>query len=90
MLINGEVNVTPSVELDLLKKLISEYSRVGNNINQIAKIANSSRRVFKVELEEIQEEQQSITKLLRKILQNQQRLRRKETQRNNRAKLFFV
>ena len=68
MLINGEINVVSHFEKEGIKLLLTEYRRVGNNINQIAKVANSSGKVFRSELEEVLNAKQLISNLLRELL----------------------
>jgi len=68
MLINGEINVVSHFEKESIKLLLTEYRRVGNNINQIAKVANSSGKVFRSELEAMLTEKQLISNLLRELL----------------------
>jgi len=68
MLTNGEVNVVSHFEKESIKLLLIEYRRVGNNINQIAKVANSSGKVFRSELEEVLKAKQLISNLLRELL----------------------
>ena len=68
MLMNGEINVVSHFEKESIKLLLIEYRRVGNNINQIAKVANSSGKVFRSELEAMLKEKQLISNLLRELL----------------------
>ena len=37
-------------------KLTAEYGRIGNNLNQIAKVANESGSVYQKDIEDLQEE----------------------------------
>ena len=68
MLINGEINVVSHFEKESIKLLLTEYRRVGNNINQIARVANSSGKVLRSELEEVLKAKQLISNLLRELL----------------------
>ena len=68
MLIKGEVKVISQFEAESIKKLLSEYGRVGTNINQIARVANSSRKVYRKELEELLTEKQIISDCFREVL----------------------
>jgi len=55
-------------EKEGIKLLLTEYRRVGNNINQIAKATNSSGKVFRTELEEVLTETRLISNYLRELL----------------------
>jgi len=68
MLINGEINVVSNFEKESIKLLLTEYRRVGNNINQITKVANSSGKVLRSELGEVLAEKQLISNYLRELL----------------------
>jgi len=68
MLINGEINVVSHFEKASIEFLLIEYRRVGNNINQIAKVANSSGKVLYRELEEVLIEKRILSNLLRELL----------------------
>lgn len=72
MLINGEVNVISNFEIAAINKLLVELGRIGNNVNQIARIANSTSKVFKAELVELNELQKSIDSHLREMLKHHQ------------------
>jgi len=68
MFLKDKITVISHFEVAAIKALILELSRIGNNINQIAKIANSTNKVFKAEIVEILENQNEIMALLREIL----------------------
>ena len=68
MMIEGEVKVISPFEAESIKKLLGEYGRVGNNINQIVRVANSSSSVYRQELEEILAEKQVISSCFRQVL----------------------
>jgi len=68
MLIYGEINVVSNFEVAAINKLLVDLSRIGNNVNQIARVANSTSKVFKAELVELIELEKSINHHLREIL----------------------
>ncbi|MCD8215224.1 MAG: MobC family plasmid mobilization relaxosome protein [Clostridiales bacterium] len=49
------VAVNPVVNLDMnaIYKLSYEMNRIGNNINQIAKMANTSKHIYKSDIDEV-------------------------------------
>ena len=49
-------------------KLTVEISRIGNNINQIARVGNSQKYVYKAQLKYISEQLSQVEELLKKIL----------------------
>ena len=53
---------------DEIGKLTVEISRIGNNINQIARIGNSQKYVYKAQLKYISEQLSQVEELLKKIL----------------------
>jgi len=65
MLIDGYV-----IHLDLsdFQKLSAEVNAVGNNINQIAKIANTTGTVFEKDIAEAKERVEEIWRLLKSYL----------------------
>jgi len=71
MLIQGEVNVISNFEVIAINKLLIELGRIGNNVNQIARVANSTSKVFKAELVELIEMQKTIDNHLRELLKSQ-------------------
>jgi len=72
MLIHGEVNVISKFEVIAINKLLIELGCIGNNVNQIARVANSTSKVFKAELVELIEMQKSIDSHLRDMLKHHQ------------------
>ena len=48
-----------------LRNLISELGRIGNNINQFAKIANQTQHVSQDQVDRILEEQKEIKRIVR-------------------------
>jgi len=71
MLIQGEVKVVSNFEMIAINKLLIELGRIGNNVNQIARVANSTSKVFKAELVELIEIQKTIDNHLRELLKSQ-------------------
>ncbi|WP_195932465.1 plasmid mobilization protein [Turicibacter sanguinis] len=70
MLIDGYViNLQSAADQDL-KHLMSEVSRIGNNINQIAKGLNSTNRIYESDIKEIQSGQATMIALLRELVRN--------------------
>ena len=67
MLIDGQIMIISRYELEAIKELSIELNRIGNNINQIARIANSTNKVFKAETVEVLERQKEISRLLGQI-----------------------
>ena len=67
-LIERNITVISRFEVQAIKELSLELSRIGNNINQIAKVANSSSKVFKAEVHELLENQKEVASLLHQIL----------------------
>ena len=53
---------------DEIGKLTVEISRIGNNINQIARVGNSQKYVYKAQLKYISEQLSQVEELLKKIL----------------------
>jgi hypothetical protein len=75
MLIDGKVNVVSHFEVEAIKGVKTELSRIGNNVNQIARIANSTSKIFKAEVAEMLENQREIETLLVSILNEHRNLR---------------
>ena len=59
------------LKLDMaeMKEMLSLMRRISSNINQIAKRANETRRVYDVDLEEIQNQQEQLWSAMREVLQ---------------------
>ncbi len=53
---------------DEIGKLTVEISRIGNNINQIARVGNSQKYVYKAQLKYISDQLSEVEELLKKIL----------------------
>ena len=53
---------------DEIGKLTVEISRIGNNINQIARVGNSQKYVYKAQLKYISDQLSQVEELLKKIL----------------------
>ena len=53
---------------DEIGKLTVEISRIGNNINQIARVGNSQKYVYKAQLKYITDQLSEVEELLKKIL----------------------
>lgn len=59
-----EINV---VDLDPFRDLQWEISKVGNNINQIAKVANTNAVIYKNDIKKMQEDLDNLSKSLCKL-----------------------
>ena len=59
------------LKLDMaeMKEMLSLMRRISSNINQIAKRANETGRVYDVDLEEIQNQQEELWSAMREVLQ---------------------
>jgi len=68
MLIVGEVK---NVDLTHYHELAKEVSRIGTNINQIAKFANSCGNTYPREIRDLQEMMEGIWQLLKSSLSEQ-------------------
>ena len=68
MLIEKRVVIISKYEIDAIKEVSTQLIRIGNNINQIARIANSTGKVFKLETAELLENQKEISRMLGKII----------------------
>lgn len=75
MLIDGYVINLKSVNDNDLKQLMSEVSRIGNNINQITKRVNTINQIYECDLEEIKQGQQEIVNLLRQQVRNTNKIK---------------
>ena len=53
----GEIKVFNFKEIDQMRSLIST---IGNNVNQIAKVVNSTQSVYQKDIEDVQENIQSL------------------------------
>ena len=59
------------LKLDMaeMKEMLSLMRRISSNINQIAKRANETGRVYAADLEEISEQQEQLWSAMREVLQ---------------------
>ncbi len=65
MLIRGEVKI---VDLSHYRELAKEVSRIGVNINQIAKVANADGNLYPQEIIEVQQRMEDVWRLLKSNL----------------------
>lgn len=70
MMLDGYIINLKSADDKDLKHLMSEVSRIGNNINQIAKGLNSTHRIYESDIKEIQSGQATMIALLRELVRN--------------------
>lgn len=63
MAVNGEVTIYELKELSALKRA---FLSIGNNVNQIAEVANSSGSVYQKDIEDLQKE----FKYFRSVMKN--------------------
>ncbi len=68
MLIRGEVK---NVDLAHYRELAKEVSRIGTNINQVARLANANGRINRQEIAELQQRMEDIWRLLKSNLSAQ-------------------
>lgn len=54
-----------------LKELAFEVNKIGNNLNQLTKIANREKEIDQIELKKAREELSEVWQLLRQLIQNQ-------------------
>lgn len=47
------VNPVVNVDMEAIYKLSYEMNRIGNNINQIAKMANTSKHIYQSDIDEV-------------------------------------
>ena len=57
------------LDMDEMKEMLSLMRRISSNINQIAKRANETGRVYDADLEEIQNQQEELWSAMREMLQ---------------------
>ena len=59
------------LKLDMteMKEMVSLLRRISSNVNQIAKRANETGRVYETDLEEIQNQQEQLWTAMRNVLQ---------------------
>lgn len=58
-----------NLQVPELKEMVGQLKRISNGINQIAKIANSTGKIYEMDIKHIQDNQEEIWKMLREILQ---------------------
>ena len=60
----------PIVNIDTrpFYSVANELNRIGTNINQIAKIANTSRSIYKDDIAEIQEDMKELSEIVHKCM----------------------
>lgn len=75
MMLDGYVINLKSADDKDLKHLMSEVSRIGNNINQITKRVNTINKIYECDLEEIKQGQQEIVRLLRQQVRNTNKIK---------------
>lgn len=75
MMLDGYVINLNSADDKDLKQLMLEVSRIGNNINQIAKGINSNHRVYESDLKEIKNGQDTIIRLVRELVRNTNKIK---------------
>ncbi len=64
LIMGQEIHQRPPAEIP---ELLRQMSAIGNNINQIAKVANSSKFVRQEDIKEIQKMQSDLWKAVRHI-----------------------
>lgn len=75
-----EINV---VDLDPFRDLQWEISKVGNNINQIAKVANTNAVIYKNDIKKMQEDLDNLSKSLCKLYSMLLKSPKKKESENN-------
>lgn len=68
ILLNGKIDVT---DFEVIKGLRFELGKIGNNINQVVKLAHSSRTISKNEIEKIINFQKEIIQAMNEIIENE-------------------
>lgn len=68
MLIDGYVVKT---DVALLKEITVGMSRIGNNVNQIARVANQNGRVSQKDLQTVMEKMEELWQLVKSIVSSQ-------------------
>ena len=68
ILLNGKIDVT---DFEVIKGLRYELGKIGNNINQVVKLAHSSRTISKNEIEKIINFQKEIIQAMNEIIENE-------------------
>ena len=75
-----EINV---VDLSPFRDLQWEISKVGNNINQIAKVANTNAVIYKNDIKKMQEDLDDLSKNLCKLYSDLLKSPKKKESENN-------
>lgn len=75
-----EINV---VDLNPFRNLQWEISKVGNNINQIAKVANTNAIIYKNDIKKMQEDLDNLSKSLCKLYSELLKSPKKKESENN-------
>ena len=57
------------LDMTKMKEMVSLLRRISSNVNQIAKRANETGRVYETDLEEIQNQQEQLWTAMRNVLQ---------------------
>lgn len=73
LLISGEVKI---VDYSSLEKLNREVNRIGNNINQVAKLAHQFEEISAIDIQSLMNEVQQLKKLVSSELENEYRQER--------------
>ncbi|WP_206215477.1 MULTISPECIES: plasmid mobilization relaxosome protein MobC [unclassified Enterococcus] len=68
LLIQGEIRY---VDFSDLRRLVSAVNRVGNNINQIARLANQFQEISQKDIESLTEEVSSLKRLVEETLKEE-------------------
>ncbi|MEX1447815.1 plasmid mobilization relaxosome protein MobC [Enterococcus sp. C76] len=68
LLIQGEIRY---VDFSDLRRLVSAVNRVGNNINQIARLANQFQEISQKDIESLTEEVSSLKQLVEETLKEE-------------------
>lgn len=68
LLIQGEIRY---VDFSDLRRLVSAVNRVGNNINQIARLANQFQEISQNDIENLTEEVSSLKRLVEETLKEE-------------------
>lgn len=54
---------------------MAEVSRIGNNINQIARRVNSNQNIYESDIQEIKRGQETLSQLVRELVHNTNKIR---------------
>lgn len=75
MLLDGYVINLKSADDETLDHLMAEVSRIGNNINQIARRVNSNQNIYESDIQEIKRGQKTLSQLVRELVHNTNKIR---------------